>query len=148
MGEGLERRHGKIRTCVELIDAHPEACGYACLRVGRHLADLGTERLTWDDLWVILNAEINTDGSPLDRAVRPDDWVWTPPMMLLAAIFDTLQVANWQRGGGDDADRPEPLQRPGLADDDTARVVEGEETTVEEMDEWLSSRWVNQTQGR
>lgn len=66
---------------------------------------------------------------------------------MLAAIFDVLQVANWQRGGGDDSDRPEPLQRPGLADDD-ARVVDGEETTVEEMDEWLSSRWVNQTQGR
>lgn len=40
------------------------------------------------------------------------DAAWTTSEHLLANVLDTLNAANWQRGGGKAGDRPKPVQRP------------------------------------
>lgn len=37
---------------------------------------------------------------------------WSMSDHILAAILDSLNAANWQRGGGK-GQRPKPMQRPG-----------------------------------
>lgn len=45
------------------------------------------------------------------RAINPRTWWWTPQVDFLAAILYSLQVANWQRGGGKGS-KPKPVKRP------------------------------------
>lgn len=45
--------------------------------------------------------------------MHSDDANWTLDRHLLAAIYDAVSVANWQRGSGKKKDRPKPLPRPG-----------------------------------
>jgi len=40
------------------------------------------------------------------------DNAWTLTEYLTAAAVDTLQAANWQRGGDPKAKKPEPVKRP------------------------------------
>lgn len=46
------------------------------------------------------------------RQVDPDGSAWSTAEHLLANIFDVLQGANWQRGGGKGR-RPQRIPRPG-----------------------------------
>lgn len=46
------------------------------------------------------------------RAVYGASFEWDSPTYLLAAIFDAVNWANYQRGGGKGA-RPKPVARPG-----------------------------------
>lgn len=46
------------------------------------------------------------------RVVTNGRTEWSTTEHLLAAAVDTLQNANWQRGGGKGS-RPKPLERPG-----------------------------------
>lgn len=56
--------------------------------------------------------------SPRDSAIYLSmsgaDAQWGLQEHLLAAIFDSLAVANWQRGGDENATKPERLERPGV----------------------------------
>jgi len=50
------------------------------------------------------------------------DALWGLQEQLLAAIADTLQIANWQRAAagskpGQTPPRPEPIKRPGVKED-------------------------------
>lgn len=38
---------------------------------------------------------------------------WSPTEYLLADVFDVLALANWQRVGDKDAQKPKPYPRPG-----------------------------------
>lgn len=49
------------------------------------------------------------------RAQHPDSEEWGLPEQLLAAVFDVLNMANYQRGGGKGS-KPKPLPRPGVGD--------------------------------
>lgn len=40
------------------------------------------------------------------------DAAWTDEAHMAANLFDVLQLANWQRGGGK-GDKPAPVRRPG-----------------------------------
>ena len=85
---------------------------YDLLAVGKNLDDLGTRRLSWRDLWVIVRQAPR--GSALDRVSNPDEWQWGLAEHLMAATFDALRVANWQRGQAKQSDFPKPTARPGV----------------------------------
>jgi hypothetical protein len=48
------------------------------------------------------------------RALNPEV-EWGLSEQLLAAIFDLLNLANWQRAGNPNTPRPKPLRRPGAS---------------------------------
>lgn len=48
----------------------------------------------------------------MSRAEADDGFEWTITDHLLASAIDALHTANWQRGGNA-ANRPKPLPRPG-----------------------------------
>lgn len=70
--------------------------------------------------------------SALFRAMYPDDALWGLEPQLLAAIFDTLQAANWQRQGDNRAPRPKPIPRPGV-EPQAKRVGGGDAIPMDEM---------------
>jgi len=80
---------------------------------------VGSERLTWRDLYVIVRQ--SPPDSALHRSVVGPDHIWDLQGHLLAGIYDVLSVANWQRGGDEHAKKPERLPRPGVT-----KQVEGE----------------------
>lgn len=59
-------------------------------------------------------------GSALDRAQNGEEAVWDLHAHLLAAVFDTLTWANYQRTDGK-GQKPKPLQRPGVGPKRVAR---------------------------
>jgi hypothetical protein len=122
---------GGIRSLLELIDQHREAIEYDLIRLGLRFDWLGTEALSWRDLWVIVNQ--SPQGSALDRAMRPDEALWGLPEQLLAHIADQLADANWQRGGK--GNRPERLPRPGVTP--STKTHGKAPLPMEEMREWL-----------
>jgi hypothetical protein len=77
------------------------------------LRDLGTHRLPWRDLLVIVKQ--SPPGSALSRAMLGPDHVWNNLTdQLLARISDALEVANWQRAEGKRSEYPKPIPRPGV----------------------------------
>jgi hypothetical protein len=53
------------------------------------------------------------------------------PAQLLATIADLLAEANWQRQGDNKAQRPQPIQRPGV--DAPNKAIGGTARPVEEV---------------
>lgn len=131
---GRQRRDaGGIQGLCELIDKHKEAVEFDLISLGLRLDDLGTQRLSWRDMLVITRRM--PDGSALDRAINPLTWRWGLAEYLLAAIFDSSEVANWQRGDGRRHNAPKPTERPGVA---TPGQVIGEGAIpMDEMAEFL-----------
>lgn len=118
MAQGVRGVGGGILGLRQLLSDREtkEAIQADLLASGRTLADLGTWALSWWDLKCLLRHR--PQGSALDRHLQPQTWQWTLLEHLLAGIYDTLQGANWQRGGDKNAPRPTPLPRPGVGDDD------------------------------
>lgn len=80
--------------------------------------------------------------SPMDsaihRATAGPDYIWDLQGQLLAGIFDVLAVANWQRGGDENAKRPERLQRPGVTKQlDGQLLAQGKAVSIEDMNAQL-----------
>jgi hypothetical protein len=64
--------------------------------------------------------------------------MWGLSEQLLAAIFDSLAIANWQRGGDENAKRPERLPRPGVENKpDGQMLVQGKGVSIQEMNRQL-----------
>lgn len=78
------------------------------------LSDLTTGRLTWRQLSVYL-AGLPRDSATA-REVGGPDIDWDLHAHLLAAAFDALQVANWQRAAKKGSKAPKPTARPGVRD--------------------------------
>lgn len=78
------------------------------------LSDLTCGRLTWRRLAVLLG-ELPHDCA-IGRAMHGDDAEWGISEHLLAAVFDSLQVGNWQRAGDPKASPPVQTKRPGVKD--------------------------------
>lgn len=112
MAEGQRRDPGGIRGLRELIAEHKEAVEFDLISHGLRLDWLGSELLSWRDLWVLIRW--SPRGSALDWATNPEAAEWGLPEHLLASVFDALQIANWQRGSAKRRDFPEPLPRPGV----------------------------------
>lgn len=97
---------------------------------------LGTRRLTWRDLYVIVKNL--PDTSALRREVLGDLGAWDVKAHLLAGIFDVLAVANWQRGADQNAKKPERLDRPGVKKQrDGQLIAEGTAMSIEDMNKQL-----------
>ncbi|MDO8308561.1 MAG: hypothetical protein Q7V58_09450 [Actinomycetota bacterium] len=111
MDGGLEGHPGGIQGLLNLLDEHQEAIEYDLIVLGLRLAWLGSPRLTWRDLAVIIRHSPRT--SALAGAVNGDETAWSITDHLLAGVTDLLALANWQRSGKKSAPRPKPLPRPG-----------------------------------
>ena len=94
MVAGFGREPGGIGSLVRLLREHGEAIEYDLIRLGLRLDWLGTERLSWRDLWVIV------------RQSGPDTALWrtearrvvqTPETDLLRAVEHSLRVLIWQQ---------------------------------------------------
>lgn len=104
--------------------------------MGLRLRDLGTERLSWGDLWAIVT--YSPPESALHRARNPEEAAeaeWTLTNQLLAAAVDALRVGNWQRGGGAKRDYPKPIARPGI--EPTSTTYGKGAIPYDEMADWL-----------
>lgn len=133
MEAGLRRRRGGIRGLLTLLRQHREAVEYDLIALGLRLDWLGTEALSWRDLWVIVRR--SKADSAVYRAQHPDEWAWGLPEQLLAATVDTLRAANWQRAGGKPKDFPWPIPRPGVEPDTKTRGREP--IPLDDMAKWL-----------
>jgi hypothetical protein len=66
------------------------------------------------------------------------DYVWGLQEHLLAGMFDVLAVANWQRGGDENAKKPERLDRPGVKKQiDGQLLAQGKAVSIEDMNAQL-----------
>ena len=133
MAHGLRGRAGGIRSLLELIRQHREAIEYDLIGLGLRLDDLGTRRLSWRDLWVIVREAPNR--SALVRAIDPESAAWSHTDYLLALVFDAVQIGNWHRAGSPAGYRPEPLERPGV--ERPNKKYGSEAVGMAEMDKFL-----------
>ena len=125
-------RRGGIRGLSRLLKEHGEAVEYDLIRLGLRLSWLGTRRLTWRDLYVIVRQ--CPPDSALHRSAAGPDHIWDLHGHLLAGIFDVLSVANWQRGGDEHAKKPERLPRPGITKQvEGETMARGKAVSIEEM---------------
>jgi len=97
--------------------------------------DIGTGRTNWRDVWAILQTA--TRESATGRAILGADAEWGTQEHLLALAVDTLNAANWQRGGGKGR-RPKPIQRPGVKPD-TEQIQMDRFDSAADFDEWWAT---------
>ncbi|MFK0294499.1 hypothetical protein ACIQU6_29080 [Streptomyces sp. NPDC090442] len=85
------------------------------------IADLGTPRLTWRRLGVLI--ERAPDESALARTLAGEGALWTPERHLLAGVIDSLGVVAYLLGGtivtlggakDNPVPHPKPIERPGI----------------------------------
>lgn len=129
MGEGLRNRPGGIRGLLRLLKEHGEAVEYDLICLGLRLDWLGTEALTWRDLYVIVKHSPTT--SAVATALRGHNWSVGDYIAL--ASLDVLRALSWQTGGGK-GPKPKPLPRPDRSKD---TVGAGRGITVEEANRKL-----------
>lgn len=137
MAERGRRRRPGIIGLLTLIDEHQEAVEYDLITHGVRLRDLGTDRLSWRDLKIIVKQQ--PGNSALARAINGDDYLWDIHAQLAALIVDHLAVGNWQRSGDKRAKRPKPVERPGHRPERFGR----EPIPMDAMADWLG--WNTET---
>lgn len=141
MEAGLRCRRGGIRGLLELIRQHREAIEYDLISLGLRLDWIGSERLTWRDLWVIVQQLPRT--SAMARSVDPEATLWGQAEQILAGIYDALNVANWQRGEAKRHTFPKPLPRPGV-EPESQSFGAGDGIAMDEMARRLG--WTDRTE--
>jgi len=100
---------GGITSLVAFLEEHGEAVEADLAFRQIDLRHLGTPRLSWRRLRILIEALSLTPGTLLYRRLSGDDW--TLEQHLLALIVDRLAVANWQRSkeGQKGTRRPKPI---------------------------------------
>lgn len=94
-----------------LCGQHASEVEYECIKLGLRLRDLGTDRLTWRDLYVI--AKHVEPGTPLAGVISAD-MAWTRGDHLIADVFDAIRAMHWGSAGHAEAVPDEYLHpRPG-----------------------------------
>lgn len=130
----------EILGLVDLVEEYESALTYDCLVIGLKLRLLGTPEFTWGELLAIV--QNSPRFSAFYRAQHPDEWMWTEQEHLLAAIADSLAIANWQRGNGKRSDYPRPIKRPGVTNDDVTKFGKGA-IPYDEMNDWLGGQFTD-----
>jgi len=105
------------------------------LAIGLRLDDLGTGRLSWRDLYVVIHRA--GPSSALMREVQPELSAWASGLVLadlMAHAVDLLAGANWQRGGKRTAPKPKPIPRPGRKSE--AQRYGSDPIPVSDFDAW------------
>ena len=135
MAEGCRGRRGGILGLCELIDQHPGAVEYDLIRHGLRLRDLGTRRLSWRDLLVIVQHQ-PAKRSAIAAAESPDDAPWGAlDTHLLAEAVDMLHLLVWAKtkDASKGRKRPKPIERPGTRPD----RIGSKPLPLDEMKVWL-----------
>lgn len=137
MAEGLGRDVGGIAGLLALIDEHGEAIEFDLWQLSnpRRLEWLGTERLEWRDLRIIVEHLPRT--SALGRATLGKDAKWGFSEQLAATQIDALNMLIWMNSedGRKNRRRPKPIPRPGI--DTGEQNVGRDPLPVDEMASWL-----------
>lgn len=125
---------GGILGLAQLINEHATALEADLIGLGLRLRWLGTERLTWRDLWVIVQTA--RPDSALAADLYPSAQVSLTDRLLLL-VEHRLRLLSWQWSDGKGAP-PEMISLPG----DTTPVSGGsswrpEAVSVDEMNEFL-----------
>jgi hypothetical protein len=126
---------GGIAGLALILADHGEAVEYDLLALGLRLDDLGTERLSWRDLFVVIHRAGPT--SALMREVQPELSAWASGFVLadlLAHAVDLLAGGNWQRAGKKTAPKPKPIPRPGKKVE--AQKYGSKPIPVKDFDDW------------
>lgn len=97
MAAGVGCVHGGIAGLCELIDKHAEAIEYDLIRLGLRLRWLGSERLTWRDLLVIVKQAPAGSAVALDL-VPASAYGATERLLLVLDL--RLRELMWGMGGG------------------------------------------------
>ncbi|ORL15412.1 DUF5361 domain-containing protein [Prescottella equi] len=105
--------------------------------MGLRLDWLGSDRLTWRDLLVIVGELGNDPNSALVRAANPDH-LWDLHAYIAADIADSLRLLVWfkTKDGQHGRNRPKPFPRPGFEVPEDEQVI-GEATDIDELDSLL-----------
>ena len=114
---------------LDLLEEHGEAVEYDLIALGLRLRDLGTERLTWRDLLVVVRQA--PEGSALVRATVPAPLFGVPERLALL-IEHRLRVLIWQNSGGK-GPAPEPMPVPGDGSVDGDASWVGDALPIEEL---------------
>lgn len=150
MAGGLEGHAGGILGLDQLLDEHGGAVEYDLIALGLRLDDLGTERLTWRDLWVIV--QHSPRESAIARAVGAEEAVWSLTDHLLATVIDVLNIANWQREnagrprGKSPTRRPKRIPRPGVEGEH--KTVGSEPIPIKDFEAWWDAGVVDAAPGQ
>lgn len=134
MAETPGARFGGIGGLIALLREHGAAIEADLKRFyGVKLSDLTRGRLTWRQLSVYLRGLPKESATA--REIGGPDLEWGIAEHLLAATFDALQVANWQRAQRK-SKAPKPTPRPGMRD--TAERVGKTTRSPEEVRAFLA----------
>jgi hypothetical protein len=130
-----EHHLGGILGLCELIREYPEACHVELLQHGLRLTQIGTGRCTWIDV----RAVFMTAGPRSVLTQARQGHHWTPETYILADIFDTLAVANWQRSSSKKNPQPKPKRYPRPGDKPEVQVIGKDPIPISEFDAWWDS---------
>lgn len=123
---------------LELHEEFPEALEYELLSVGLRWRDLGTKRLSWRDLKVVVS-QAPADGA-LTRSRYPDAHLLLDRRL---EILDwRLAVANTQRGNQSGARKSEFPELPAWARQTETRIGSAP-LPLDELAEWLGGPFLN-----
>lgn len=133
MAERVWNRTGGILGLRQLLREYGEAIEYDVLCVGRDIDDLGSRRLSWRHLWVIVRQ--SPASSALNRAASGMANGLSVTDAVLADIANTGRLSLWQRGGSKG-------RKPDLIDVVSSAKLRpfGEGVSVDEMDRRLGWR--------
>lgn len=87
---------------------------------------------------MIVEKQPRADSALVREIEGNESHQWDLDAHLLAGILDSLNSANWQRGGGRGR-RPQPVPRPGVTEVEK-KVVGKKAVSIEELDAFLSAR--------
>lgn len=102
--------------------------------MGLTLRDLGTKRLSWRTLKIILR--YLPPESAFNRERQGPEPVYSVQDYLLVGILNGIRALTWVTAGNDDNPRPSPLLLPGMVDPEEPLTFGS--YSIEEMDERLA----------
>lgn len=100
--------------------------------------DIGTGRLSWRRLWLII--ERLPETSAVFRERNADSWRWNLPEQLLATACDLLAIGNWMQSedGRKNRNRPKRIERPGVKSDEKRNTYGSTVMDISNVDAWLA----------
>ncbi|QOP66606.1 tail assembly chaperone [Microbacterium phage Lahqtemish] len=113
-----------------------QALQYDLLMRGLTLDKLGTEAFSWYDLAAVVKHLQAEPASSLAKELHGP--VWSVEAQLLAIIADSLAMANWQRAGKKNAQKPKPITRPWEKPKTTA--FGSDAIPIADFDDWWNSQ--------
>ena len=76
------------------------------------------DRVTFADVWIVVQAALLDPASHLMRSMHPELARWGLEPQLLASLVDEVRGLRWQvaaaLGAAKERDYPEPIERPGV----------------------------------